>query len=1302
MILTLLLAGKSLGELALPAVIAAFVLVGVFLWSRSGSAMLSLGKLRPGPCFLLLGPADSGKTALMNDLPHVFSAQDSTWIDDVNAGVALWHCAGAEILEVAGDLFVPAPNGNGADEEWKSFLTQLQRRRPRRPVDGIILTLPYTQLAGERALTEEILKRHATQASSQLKLLRDKFGFCLPVYVVITKCDAIPGYSTFVESQLMPHLGEIFGWSNPYNLNASFDPQWARQALVEANRVLSGQRALFFARRNSATAYADSTLQDELFLFPVCLKKLQARLTLYLGQFFQESGHRDGLQFRGIYFSGSATQSSEAFEEIRDKSNEAHGARFTRDLFEQKIFLERGLSRPVETAFTQRSAEVALARGLCGVAALLLFPGALLGWYNLNKNAKKIQPHLQQIQTGLGQAKDGANPVSAYAAIYAAQGLSGRNFQSVFLPASMLDSLNNQLQQVMPPVFTRLVYPGLLAELEHRTGDLLRDPAQPARDQKITPASGAGPNAGQRLQNFTDALLTLQGNIVRFNSLAPAGRGQGRVMMVLANSLSPQTFADLTKRDTAAMNDIVRASSGALFDGRPWNGPTLAVLEARVTDVLRQSMNEEQLLSSLDSLVSKIDQLEKNKLDTYDQLNGLLQSLDQVQALLATPDLQWIANSEDPFQLPDALTKPLDRIFSQPAKENILLCDATRAENSCPGQQQLKFFIEQMARTHFADMRKRLLVYKSQTTGPLLATTEAKLQLSPDAADLQTVLANFMKLPFVAHEGTGRLRDVEGGQQLFWDNDRLQAALQDKEAYDKFFGSQLAGTSANLQDTFEEVALSRLEANMVDSVASAQQFQPLASGDTADQATINEARSFQAVSPSLKQLLEQFSELDFDDDYQDLLRVSTGHVLMMLTRLDRAFDAGHFYWPSTGNFDAWTGNSLPSVASYGAHNSEDMAGYLVAQRQAVQRYASAAQPLVAYLQQNAGKAQKQAALVAKWQSIINDMEKYDSAGVASGLGSVEDFLINSMDKTVPPDCQISAAPAASRLVYFVQVRHSLERALTARCRSLQSQAAVQQYARITDFFNQRLAGKFPFSADATAQDADPADVVELFHQLDVDGKSIRQGLQNPASAKIRTFLSQLEALRPLFASLLSGEPGAPLALDMTPVFRVNRNHEMNGNQIMDWSLQVGGSVFRSADPPSTGRWTFGEPVKLVLRWAKDSPQQPVAVAPAIAVPETRTIIFEYQDSWSLLKMLVQHAAASSDLDRSVDSDPQTLVFIVGQESSGVSGKSQGAETPQKETSTGQIAKVFIRVKIYPPGKPDALRVPVFPTPAPAP
>src|SRR5262249_48531535 len=150
---------------------------------------------------------------------------------------------------------------------------------------------------------------------------------------------------------------------------------------------------------------------------------------------------------------------------------------------------------------------------------------------------------------------------------------------------------DHQAQEIMPPVFNRLVYPGLLAGLEHRSGELLRDPAQPADQKTTTP--GVKPSAVQQLQNFTDTLLSLETNIVRFNSLAPMGRGQGEDMIALAKFLAPQIFADLAGRNSAAMDSVVRASFGTPFDGRPWNEIALARLEALVTDVLRQSMNEE-------------------------------------------------------------------------------------------------------------------------------------------------------------------------------------------------------------------------------------------------------------------------------------------------------------------------------------------------------------------------------------------------------------------------------------------------------------------------------------------------------------------------------------------------------------------------------------------------------------------------------------------------------------------------------------------------------------------------------------
>ena len=90
---------------------------------------------------------------------------------------------------------------------------------------------------------------------------------------------------------------------------------------------------------------------------------------------------------------------------------------------------------------------------------------------------------------------------------------------------------------------------------------------------------------------------------------------------------------------------------------------------------------------------------------------------------------------------------------------------------------------------------------------------------------------------------------------------------------------------------------------------------------------------------------------------------------------------------------------------------------------------------------------------------------------------------------------------------------------------------------------------------------------------------------------------------------------------------------------------------------------------------------------------SRSVVFEYRDSWSLFTMLALHQPLSSDFDRAADPDPQTLVFIVND------GKFSGA-VPQSGGDTSPQAKVFVRIKLRPPGKPDNLRMRGFPTKAP--
>ena len=83
----------------------------------------------------------------------------------------------------------------------------------------------------------------------------------------------------------------------------------------------------------------------------------------------------------------------------------------------------------------------------------------------------------------------------------------------------------------------------------------------------------------------------------------------------------------------------------------------------------------------------------------------------------------------------------------------------------------------------------------------------------------------------------------------------------------------------------------------------------------------------------------------------------------------------------------------------------------------------------------------------------------------------------------------------------------------------------------------------------------------------------------------------------------------------------------------------------------------------------------------------------------LLAMLKSHAAASDDFDRSVDPDPYTLVFATGQESSPPPAGRQKVTPPAR--TTGEPAKVFVRLRIYAPGKTESLLVPAFPVKAPS-
>jgi type VI secretion system protein ImpL len=171
--------------------------------------------------------------------------------------------------------------------------------------------------------------------------------------------------------------------------------------------------------------------------------------------------------------------------------------------------------------------------------------------------------------------------------------------------------------------------------------------------------------------------------------------------------------------------------------------------------------------------------------------------------------------------------------------------------------------------------------------------------------------------------------------------------------------------------------------------------------------------------------------------------------------------------------------------------------------------------------------------------------------------------------------------------------------------------------------------------------------------------------------------------------------------DFRVQFRVNREQEIGANQIIDWKFEVGKKKFAYLGDDLEGRWIFGDPVRLTLRWANDSPVLPVTGAtPAPVKVKDRIAVFEYNDHWSLFSFLLKHglmlkrAGTLAECDRGYDAEPYTLKFTVRTD------PDPAGQPLQRSELKSSNAEVFMRISLVTANKQEPLMLPCFPRKAP--
>jgi type VI secretion system protein ImpL len=1252
------------------------------------------------PFFLLLGTEGSRDSDLLAnaglELPFGPPAESGT---DLGRGRGFWFLDRGVVLDLAGET-VLAADGRSSDEgTWRTALHLLQKLRPKRPLDGVILAVSCQELieAQRSEAARDALADRAGRVYRKLWQMQRRLGFRATVYLLVTGAERLPGFGGFCDA--VPHRlrDEMLGWSSPYGVEVAY-----RGAMIdEAFSALCGRMDdLQMEVFTEAPAGAESA-----FLLPAALRGLQAPLRTVLDQIFKPSAYHESLALRGVYLCGR-DETPESAEEDRIRRTY-----FLRDLLDDKAFREAGLATPTASTALARSRSVRIARAATAAAAVLYGGGLLWAHHSLGHQSAVFGEFLGDTLDHLRQERQTRREELADSdlkewALHLLNGMTRFDFDhfgSAFVPSSWFSPFQQGLERSISRSFEEIILQAVRQKLEEDAWQLMAEAdVREIAPSLAAPASGSAEPLRPLAQ--VPELVAFQRYVSGMQQLAAYGRkfnrlGEARDLEPLGE-LVKYAFKEALPPSFFAKDDIYRRAlsqaSYQRFDASALRSAASLRAEKLASELYAALFRRSPLAARLEALALSLQvaSVQRPVAGDTQRFQDLVDRMRDMEQALAGTQMEWAFRRE--FNLGPDFAAVLG------AMEGSEIFDPASPRR-----------IREAGAGGWVSFQRYLASVGSPLTGPILAVRDGRpdMQLSADTLLLQSALKAFLGQGFIASQPAGqRIQvDLPPGTRLAWDPVLLDQAAAVTSAYERFRDKGLGVLPEDLRPALDAVAQDRTRVQAVDLIARAETLQPVPPA-VSQSLMEDELRSgiaaFQSASRPVGDLAAALGRVRLDGTRADLSSAMTAEAFRLLRNVDRLLQTEEPYRPRLGGFAWWDGAAPPSPAAWGVTDPADVAVYLETTRARVDTLARTyAQPLLSWMAREDGSEPppEVRTLAGKWQSVLDDLRDYEAKKPGNAVAALEDYVANRMPAVEPRSCGSAAAPAVARSArsFFSASLSDLSRQLSSRCYSLAGSRALDLYEETARYFNQRLAGRYPFTDQLPGPgvpEADAEDVRAFFRLYDRSQAVIRSVPENgglgQALAGSRRFYDQMARVRAFFAPFLDAEkPQAEPSFDVEAAFRVLREREVGANQIIGWVLEVGGERVTDRDAePRKLRWTPGEPVRLILRWASDGIRMPVltpqqASRPGVTVRD-RSVVYEYTNRWSLLAAVADHRASVRDLPSYADTQPVTLALAVFTQPS--------AGGPAGDVPT----QVFLRMTLLAPGTTQSLDPPAFPDRAP--
>ena len=1123
-------------------------------------------------------------------------------------------------IESGGHCVVTADGILIFHEDPSLILEPLKNLRPERPLDGVLLSVPFQHVLEKSSIKKQ---EYTDWYFQQFWKIQESIEFVLPVYSILTGLESFDGFDSFAGIARVIDDGKWpLGWSNLDNAPSDSAAQTSEVAFSEL-------LALLRKTMLRSSVESENGLSKDALAFLGSLSLCRTEVVDFFRAIFDENPLSRPYLFRGLYCTG-LHQTHSGTEHL-----------FLKDLFRYKVFREAALAIPLQERMISSSRNLRNFQYGAAAALVLLFVWSTYDLLNLARQNSGLGTAAEEIRYVLKNSS-GYEVVRDLLDILRKTDASKERCCGI-LPVTEVAPINDLLEDFFgDQVFQNAIFP----QLECRNRQLLGEKISAelfASDGRLR--EGSFDAWLKRVRSDVSTYEKLDLKMISINqdaSQSSVALGFSEILQELYGEPLPEEFfgssAELYLKAVSGRSYSInqlgsgRCPRAASSVEAVWPVLMKAAAAQVTVETRRQAAPLEFIQNILAFESSDIDSIsiDERSLKNY---------------------LQWHAIYEEEWE------QGYDQSFCAVTTAQLQEVNSNLNKLGYPGSSRSSE-IENFERICSNDMASQFESDNLASTRPLYDQINFDGQLSPRISESSEQIFDFIdemsELSFAREMTATRTATRQSGGNFYWSVDLLNQAITYVDDYLAFAKERFPTTalpenlSPDSRKTYlsQAIVLAQLQRELDETIERAKtdvfhrELSSIQSMDQREADLAGRVANFKKALNSLLALDRLLQRLGFLSLSSKFLTSAQNQAEFLLEKVDSLFESENIFSPRKAV--SWEAHKYPE-AFYGLVSESQIVDYFRAQELRTEfiaeRYAS---PLVTFLK-NTESSTINSSLTAKWERTLVEIYKKRAKNPANEIETFKSFLVGSFAKTNLSNCheQTKTYVDHDGNSIFSQRFRTVSNIAREHCQRFRADSIEREYDGVRTAFNELLAPYFPFNDSPEARPLPALNFRKFVSGYAGNSSGLAERIRvlawkYPSNEAARSFVRDLDNALMILRQLFNASNGdQSLGLEVAADFDVSIPGSSDlayRNHISDVSLRISNETSSSRSPAPL-RWNLGDPLQLSINWASGSPYKPKK--PGLPY-KTNQINFEETGTWSILNLIKMFRVETLDLDSTLD------------------------------------------------------------------